>query len=245
MSDQIKNNQREKFKIEVTEPTPFDAIAESKYLTSNELCRLTSELFKSVFADYEGCIFEATNGEPTMSLIFNHGKYDNDAVVACERAGGKVSGSMVLDRTRNRDRQLQEGDRYYLTEDGKDVVMSLLTSRTYNNGNPNWRNIVSEWTDRTVMNMYSYQQLPQYTKVSFIDLRNLCRLIFGNKIDGDTVDYAVSIASSLTPNGYQAMGGMSMNMNYMLNITRASAKEVAAVYEKLGFGSMGTRIVRG
>lgn len=243
MSDQNKNK-REKFKIEVEEPVAFDAIAESKYLTSNELCRLTSELFKTVFADYEGCVFNSINGEISMSLIFNHGKYDDDTIVACERSGSKNSGSIVVDRTRNRDRQLREGDRYYLTEDGKDVVMSLLTPRAFNNGNPNWREIVSEWTDRSAMNMYSYQQLPQYTKVSFIDLRNLCKLIFGSKIDGDTVDYSVAIAASLTPNGYHAMGNMSMNMNYMLNITRASAKEVVAVYEKLGFGSMGTSIVR-
>lgn len=244
MSDQNKNNQRKPFKITLDEHQPFEAIAESKYLTSNELCRLTSELFKGVFADYEGCIFETTNGEPTMSLIFNHGKYAENDTVACERAGNKVSGSSILDRSRNRDRQLQEGDRYYLTEDGKDAIMSLLTSRAFNNGNPNWKNIVGDYTDRNVMNMYQYNQLPQYTKVAFIDLRNLCRLIFGNNVDGDTVDYSVTIASPLTPNGYQTMGSVPMNMNYMLNITRASAKEVAAVYEKLGFGTMGTHIVR-
>lgn len=242
MSDQ-KTNKRDKFKIEA-DPIAFDAIAESKYVTSQELCRLTSELFREVFADFEGCIFETGNGgEPTMSLIFNHQKYSEDDIVACERSGNKASGSSVLDRTRNRDRQLQDGDRYYLTEDGKDVVMTLLTGRMFNNGNPNWRNIVSDWTDRTVVNLYSNQQLPQYTKVSFIDLRNLCRLIFGSKVDGDNVDYSVTIASALTPAGYQTMG-MPMNCNYMLNITRASAKEVAAVYEKLGFGTMGTHIVR-
>lgn len=248
MSDQNKNNQKQRktFKIELEDRLPFDAIAESKYLTSNELTKMTSELFKTVFADYEGCIFDTSNGEPTICLIFNHGKYDEDAVVACERAGNKASGSSILDRSRNRDRQLQEGDRYYLTDDGKDVISSLLTPRAYNNGNPNWKHIIAEYTDRNIMNMYQYQQLPQYTKVSFIDLRNLCKLLFGEDVNGDPVDYSVVIASSLTPNGYQPMGsaGVPVNMNYMLNITRASAKEVVAVYEKLGFGTMGTNIVR-
>lgn len=246
MSDQNKKEteKRKEFKIEVKEHAELPAIAKTAYISSNDFCKLTSELFKGVFADSEGCFFEAGNGEPTVSLLFNHGQYDEGAVLACELAGGKASGSSILDRTRNRDRQMTEGDRFYLTEDGKDAIKNLLTSRLYNNGNPNWRAIVGEWTDRSVVNYYNMGQIPQYTKVAGISLSRLCGLIFGNKSeDGEFVEYDVRIATALTPVGYP-QNGMNMNVNYMLAITVVSSAEVAKIYEKLGYGTVGAHIIR-
>lgn len=242
MSNQNEETKREKFKIEVESPLDFPSIAKTAYVSSNDFCKTVSELFKGVFADFEGCIFDATNGEPTVSLMFNHGKYDDDAICACELAGAKASGSSIIDRTRNRDRQLAEGDRYYLTEDGKDAILSLLTARAFNNGNPNWRTIVSEWQDRSISNMYNYGATTQYTKVSNISLQRLCGLIYGDKDeDGDRIEYSVNIASPLTPAGLQQNG---MVMNFVLTVTAVSAKEVAKIYERLGFGGMGVNIVR-
>lgn len=240
MNDQKTENKREPYVIKVDQHQPFDAIAQTKYITSNELCRLTSELFRGVFEDYEGCIFETNNGEASMTLVFNHGKYDENATVACRLGNAQSSGNSVIDRTRTRDYIVRDGNKYLLTEDGKDAITPLLVPRIWNNGNPNWSRIVSDWVDRNMMNAFSIQQLPQYTKVSYIDLRQLCRLIFGSTDGDDNVDYSVLIMSTLTP--YAALG--KMNVNYMLNITRASSKEVAAAYEKLGFGTMGTNIVR-
>ena len=244
MSNQNEETKRKKFKIEVDTPAELHAIAETAYLSSNDFCKMVSELFKATFVDFEGCIFEAGNGgEPTISLLFNHGQYDEDAITACERAGGKVSGSSIIDRTRNRDRQMSEGDRYYLTEDGKDVFCKLLTARAFNNGNPDWKRLVSEWQDRSISTMYNYGQLPQYTKVSNISLSRLCSLIYGNKKDNDPVEYDVRIATALTPVGYP-QNGMPMNVNYMLTVTVVSSSEVAKIYEKLGYGTMGAHIVR-
>ena len=122
------------------------------------------------------------------------------------------------------------------------------TTRSYNNGNPNWKNIVSEWSDRSMANMYNYGNIPQYTKVSSISLQRLCNLLFG-KVDanGDHVEYEVHIAAPLTPiAGYpMANNGMNMSVNYMLAITVVSSEEVSKIYEKLGYGSFGgARIVR-
>ena len=243
MSNQEKETKREKFQIVVEHHADFPSIAKTAYISSNDFCKTVSDLFKSVFADFEGCIFEATNnGEPTISLLFNHGKYEKDDICACELAGTKASGSTVIDRSRRRDIQLLEGDRYYLTEDGKDAIMSLLTSRAFNNGNPNWRTIVSEYQDRSISNMYNYGPVTQYTKVSNISLQRLCGLIFGDKDDdGDRIEYTTNIASTFAPAGIQYSG---MSANYVLSVTAVSAKEVAKIYEKLGFGGMGINIVR-
>ena len=243
MSNQEKETKREKFKIVIEEHADFPSIAKTAYISSNDFCKMVSDLFKNVFVDFEGCIFEATNnGEPTISLLFNHGKYGEDDICACELAGAKASGNSIIDRTRHRDRQLLEGDRYYLTEDGKDAIMSLLTSRAFNNGNPNWRTIVSEYQDRSISNMYNYGPVTQYTKVSNVSLQRLCGLIFGDKDgDGDRIEYTTNIASTFTPAGLQYTG---MTANYILSVTSVSAKEVAKIYEKLGFGGMGINIVR-
>lgn len=248
MSDTTTANVREKFVIEMEQNVPFDAIAETKYITSNDLCKMLSELFRGVFADFEGCIFEVPqagqNLPASISLIFNHGKYDDGAVVACERISGKTTGNNVLDRTRNRDRQLQDGDRYYLTEDAKDALSSLLLPqfRGQNGQQPNWKNIVSEWSERTFQNYFNQGQLPQYTKVSFVDINALCRLLFGAKVDGDTVEYQAAIASAI--NNYGSMPNMQYTQNYMLGITKVSSKELMNVYEKLGFANVSSAVIR-
>lgn len=250
MSDNADKTQqgRKKLRINFDEADRpvFPGIAKTAYITSNELCKLVSELMKSVFVDFEGCFFEATSGgEPTISLLFNHGMYEDNQIVACERVGGKKSGNGVLDRTRNRDRQLNEGDRYSLTEDGKDIIESILNPRMYNNGNIDWKRITSEWTDRSAVNIYNTMPAQQYTKVSFIDLKRVCALIYGSKKDGDEVAYDVRIAAPLTPMGYGFQQQQMVNMNYMLNIICVSATQLSKIYEKLGYGGIGAQIIRG
>lgn len=242
MSIQSNESKREKFEIVVDEHAVLPTISKTAYLSTVDFCKLVSELFRGVFADFEGCIFESGGMEPTISLLFNHGQYDDDATCACERAGGNVSGSSIIDRTRNRDRQLAEGDRYYLTEDGKDAIGSLLTTKAYNTGNPNWKTLTSEWQDRSVGNMYNYGQLPQYTKISNVSIQRLCSLLYGNKdANGEYVEYDVRVATPIIPAG---AGVMPVSPNYILTITTITASEVAKIYEKLGYSSVGANIVR-
>lgn len=243
MSNQETKKERKPFVINVDEPVAFNAIAETKFITSNDLCQMVSELFRNIFADFEGCIFEYDNNfGPSLALVFNHGKYDEDAILACERASGKTVGSTVIDRTRTRDYFTREGDRYQLTEDGRDAVKSLLINRMYNNGSPNFKSIVSEYVDRNAANMWNQGNLPQYTKVSYIDIRKVCCLIFGDKDDNNVpVDYEILVRSSMNQNSMY--GGIPAYQNYMLNIIRASLAETQKIYEKIGLGS-GTAIVR-
>lgn len=237
---------RQKFVIEIApeDHFPFEAIAETKFITSNQLCKLVSELFHNVFADFEGCLFNVSNNEPTISLIFNHGEYAEGATRACERLSAKTVGSTVIDRGRSRDSLIKDGDRYYLTEDGQDVVKDLLIRRLYNNGNPNLRNVVSEFTDRGPINSYFQQIQPQYTMVSYISIDRLCGLLFGDKDEeGNPVEYSVNIATAINP-PYAVNPGISVNTNYVLNISQISSKELSKLCDTLGLTSSGINIIR-
>ena len=244
MKDQnATENKREKFVIDIDEHFEFNAIAESKFITSKDFARLTNELFHSVFADYEGCTLEVNGNEPTLALVFNHGEYDEKAITCCERISTKSVGSTVIDRGRSRDNLLKDGDRYYLTEDGKDVISDLLIRRVYNNGNIDLRKVVSEISERGPVNTYFVQSQQQYTKVSYISLDRLCGLLFGTKDeDGTPVEYSANVVAMIPTYN---VPGVNVNANYVLNITRVSSKEVADIYNKLGLGvQSGLNIIR-
>lgn len=227
--------------------TDFKPVSEIQYIRSNDLCTLVSEVFRAAFADYHGCTFETVQGaEPVINLFFNHGNHKDDSKpCACEMAAGQgAEGNNVVARSRQRDSLMRDGDRYVLTEDGKDVISELLIRRLVpNNGNINWKNIVGEYYDQTAQNMYFGRQVPQYTKVSGIDVKKICAMIFGSKDDKDTYDYGFQIMGPANiTNPFQMPGG-PQTMNYMLSITRAHTKEINEVYTKMGIAS-GSNIIQ-
>ena len=244
MSDQNKTqneSQRVPFTVKVDEPYEFNAIAGSKFFTSTEICEMISGLLKTVFADYEGCIFEMNQGmEPTIALIFNHGDYSNSELpCACERLGNKQVGNTVIDRGRARDMYNRNGDRYYLTEDGQDFVKSLIIRRMYNNGNLDFKRIVGEIVDRGPMGTNFMPQYNQYTKVSYISLDRLCSLIFPNgEKDGDKVEYTVGVSAPIN------LGYGQPIANYVLNITKISSKELSQFCNKIGVNMQSLNIIR-
>lgn len=230
--------EREPLKLEI-EAEPFNGIASTKYVTSSDLCRYATELFKGVFADCEGTMFDIMGNIPTLSVIFNHGVYDKDKRVALFREGAVDSSANLIQRYRNRDRLLNNGDRYLLTEDGKDIFRDLLIPQAYNNGKPNWGKVVVEFSENTQQRIYGLSQNPQYTKVGFIDLAKFAALIWGSKDENnDSFAYQFNIVRAMN----SGVPGMPPS-NYMLMATRVSEKELQATFEKLGFGSFSS-IVR-
>ena len=245
MSEEVRETERTKYSIDI-EPDDFNPIGEYKLVSSSELGLLAYEVFKSAFADFEGVIFEPGNGniEPTYSLLFNHGKYGEDEVVGVRRSIdiSKVDPDSVLARTRFRDSLGRDGDKYLITDDGKDVVEPLLTNPMFNRGKPKWNQIVTEYSDRP-NGFYGYApQTPQYTKVSYISISRLASLIFGRKNSEtkDIYDYEARVIGTTS----QARPGMPAS-DFMLMITRASTNEVNATYKKLGFSIANTNIIRG
>lgn len=251
MSDNTttKDKERVPFKIDF-DPLPFDTIANSKFISSNELCKIASDVFKSIFADCEGTRFEVSNNQFYIGVIFNHAKYntnpddENRDIVACAIDGDiKKTSSNVVNVIRGRDSRMINGDRYVITEDGKDIFMNLLTIRQFNNGNPNWNQIVSDFSEQQVRGYYNFMSgVPQYTIIRFIDVGNLCKFIFGSEVKDEhgnkTDDHYDYHANIITPiNQFGMISGMSTN-NYMLNITRVSDKNVRKLYADMGMGTI-------
>lgn len=238
MANQNNESKREPFKVEIDEHYTFDSIASSKFITSNDLCKMVTDLLKNVFADFEGCSFETAQGmEPTIALYFNHADHSGSELpVACERLGSKNVGNTIIDKGRARDSFIKNGDRFYLTEDGQDFVKQLITRRMYNNGNLDYRRIVCEIQDRGAMNTSFIPQVNQLTKVSFLSIDRLCSLLFGtDEENGDRVEYTVSVATPFN-SGY--------GVNYILNITRISAKELSTFCNKIGVNMQSINIIR-
>lgn len=243
MSD-VKNPEtketRKPYEIDLKTPLNFDEDFRGKIITSVQLCKLTNKLFKAGFADYAGCTFDVIQGMPVMSFYFNHARTTEDGVYACERGDGKSAGNTIIDRTRDRDRQMREGDRYKITEDGKDVIAKLLHPRFFNNGKPQWTNIVSDIVDRSAANYWNPNAAVQMTKITGIDPRRICAKLWGSEHE---CDYGVEVKSNLAFN-QPGMPGGQQNPNYVLSITKAYTENIKKTYESLGMGTMGSNIIR-
>lgn len=241
-----KEKEREKYEVSV-EPVSFEQDYSGKFISSIDFCKLANEYFRAAFVDYIGCTFEANQGMPVISLYFSHAKFDN-GVCAVSRLEGNQTGSSLLDKTRSRDKLYKEGDRFQITEDGIDVISSLLLPKLYNGGKINWKNIVTDVVDRTTQNFYAPQQAQQVTKISGIDPRNICALLWGkSETDPDTneksyVDYGVSIMADLTIKSGLMPG--NQNANYALSITKAYNGHLQNTYEKFGIMSANSNIIR-
>ena len=240
---------REKYRInsDGSAMTDFEPISEVEYIRSQELCSMIASVFHQAFADFHGCKFEVQqNGEPTISLFFAHADHSNDSKpCACTLTNIRTgSNNDVIQRARRRDTLMKDGDRYYLTEDGKDVITDLLIRKFIkNNGNVDWRTVVGEYSDQNNQNMWYGKPAIQYTKVSFIDPRLICKLIYGAKDNDDNFDYGVQILCPLDNriNQFQMMGAPT-SMNYMLKIERAHSKALNEVYNKIGI-AQGSNII--
>jgi hypothetical protein len=240
MSEGNTKSEREKFKINV-EPEEFNPIGAFKLTTSSDLGKLAYQIFSTVFEDFEGLIFEPGNGgEPTYSLIFNHGTYDKDATVGVEPAIKQDSDNSnnPLDRVRRMDNAIRLGSKYLATEDLKDVVEKLLVPQLYNNGKIKWNQVVVEYAERSQMNLYNPNTVTQYTKINGISAKRLAGLIYGYKTDEDQFDYEVRVVGPATA---QFNGRTN---NWLLQISRASLAEVTDLYKSYGYNPSASNIIK-
>ena len=234
-AETTKKEEKTSLKVDI-ESIPFEADYSGKFISSIEFCKIANEIFKSIYDDFIGSTFELYNNFPLLSLYFAHGDFDGIKAVSKE-LDGTSTGNNVLDKMRNRDNMNRVGDRYHITEDGKDFIKKVLHPKYYNQGKIQWEKITMDIVERG--NGYSVRD-QQITKIVGIDPRLICEYIYGKEDEkGDKLDYAVYVLAVLNNFGFQ-----TNNKNYALRIDKAYKGNLTKTYERFGVGSLGSNIVK-
>ena len=228
----VTNNEEatKDFKIVVTSHEPFNDIVKSELIRSQDLCKLTSELFKAAYEDFYGCTFEVVPGTNfgMFCLFFDHIDRPEGSRIAVSR-NAELSNikNDTLRRTRSYQHRVSEGDRYTPTPAGDSGIKDFLFDNTVirrnifdKSGNVKWADICISVADES--NGYGVQN-QQLTKISFIDPLKVIETIYGS-IDPDTNDkvaYDLKIKVSLP-----SLNHGSPSTNFLLQIDRLNENAV-------------------
>lgn len=253
MSESSKTEERVPLTIDVV-PEPFEGVADCKFISAQKLAGLVRNFFKDIFVDCEGVMYEkGPYGELEMGIVFNHGKYPNGRTAVQSPYNSEVADKKdVVLRGRALDTQNRNGDRYIITEDGKDIFGPLISGRMYDNkGAIKWNKVVTEVADQNSRSLgagafygFGRPNVVQFTKIDPIPVTTLCKLVYGAEDEsGDDVEYGVNVWQN--PMLMQQFGQFNVNLQaVLLQITRVGKKKVDAVYNELGLGQSSSFIIR-
>lgn len=197
--NELKEEKKDPLSIELEEHLNFSdvAVGMTNFTTSEKICELVNQIFRSVFADYEGSTYERDqNCNPYINIFFNHRNIDNSAVprraFTPDIEEEEIENELVRKVKRN-SRIMKYGNRYNITQDAKDAVPKFILNSVKNNkGKVNWNNVsmdVAQPGSREVL-----------SKISYIDPVAIIAEIFGRN-DGDIqYTYELRELNSL-PNG--------------------------------------------
>lgn len=217
----MNENVKPKVQIDVES---FNSTTKSKLTTTLELAGEINQIFRPIFADYEGCTLMPDNmGNLQATLYFkDKGQLDpNDKRIKnLESAINPSKGSSPMDKinalnARNRNKA------YTITEDTK-AVLEEFVLRKDRNGKVNWKEITAEVTEQ---NQYNYQI---YVKISGIDILSILKAKYGSKVDGSPVQYAILFNKPLA-----TMPGV-VATNYLITITQLDVREVENLCKNIG-----------
>lgn len=234
-----EKDNKKPFTITVEEHQQFNPICESKYVTSSDLCKALNALFHSVFSDYEGSTFEMINNRPTIALFFNQREEKKDGLFAATTRTVPTSNTGIdtVDRLRQMDNKQRYGDRYYLTEEGKDGLAKFVSTMFINGrtGSVDWKRIVTQVSSNPGQNFYYGAMATQYTKVSGLDVDRLVSEIYGVVgEDGVRWAYTTGVKTSLAMVSGNMMGAGNVPNVYMLEIKKISEEELQKLCNALG-----------
>ena len=212
MGEEIKKEEgRKKYTLELTENEEFKPIYSGTFKSSIELAKEIKELFSIAFCDVEGARIDLENNVPTVKLFFNHKDHSGDALpCAVERFNAKSTGSRVLDAARQRDNAIQNGDKYYITDDGADIFEEFLLPRYFNRGKVDWKKITAEVADGNAQyGGYGYRyNTQQYTQLSGLDLSRILKKIYGGEKDGKKIEYMAQFAGQINNGAFSGYQGV-------------------------------------
>lgn len=256
------NEERTKSTLEMEEPLDFNSITESIVIKSTEFCQKVSNVFRNIFADFEGSKLDPdpTTNLPTITLVFNHlEKPDCDLPYACTKDVDTKTQNDTVRRLRNYTNRLYYGDTYHMTDDGKDMleqfIMNIPRIRD-KNGSIKWNDVIMNVADGAAQ-----MKNQQYTCVNFLDINLVSKFLFGPEsvylIDpnADPNDprnrvvthwiYTSKVMRSI-PGAMSPIQGQVMHRDFVLEIKRVREEEVTELGHKLGFGmnANGLDIVR-
>lgn len=217
-----QNTQEEPLRIEVT-PAKFDGLIKSKVITTIGLGKLVWNLFKPVFPDYEGCVIVPDqHGQLQLTLYFkDKGKLsDPNLVKAVTPIGASQDRTnTALERISSLNLRLS-ANKFELTKDAKEILSEFYWIR--NNGKVNWKQVVSE------VKSQDYNGYSVHLKVTGLDINRILRKIYGSKVDGNRVDYQLSIIRAVSSD----MSGTLQN--YLISIQQLDIKEVESLAREVG-----------
>lgn len=233
------------FEIGVAVHEKFEHITDAKFVSSTEFCAVVSQLF-SLYEDFEGCSFDVMPGTNNhmISLYFNHKMVDADPethTIAITRDTGVSAKNNTLRSTRNFTNRLYNGDKFYLTKDGKEGLRPFFAA---NNRSIYKANYEINWDKVTLEVADSNMGMPQqYTKVTFLDPAKIAEAIYGKTDeDGVTWLYDVRVLRSFPS---IAMNNGNASNSFMLEVRRVCEPEVIKLCQKFGIGtSSGLNIIR-
>lgn len=242
-TDAQKQNNEVQSLLSIEEHEEFDPIFGSKYISAKELCETTSSIFKQVFGDFEGCVLGGITGtnQLEIKLYFNHANNNPDMAKCCSKEiDDEGTKNSLLLKTRRYNSRMTQGDRYFVTEEGKATLAPLLVNSKallQNNGTINWGKICSEVADTSTQ--YDFVQMrQQYTAISFIDPVKIIELVYGTESTDETGAthkwvYNLRVANSIPTLAIQQ--NVNSPMNWMLCIDRISEEETEKLARRYGF----------
>lgn len=226
------------------ENVPFEPIADVKYLSSREFLQTVTLAMKSVYADYEGCkLVTVNNGQNYVIFYFNHNPNPNSAgivALTAEAPGTNTTKNTTLRSIRLADSYRTNGEKFYLTEDGKSTIRDLLVAGNLTfqqNGKVKWDKVVFETSDPNPQYSAYNRNMQMLTAVSYIDTNKLAALMYGDEKDANGYskwEYVVSTVHSLQPSSIPNGASFGIRGDVMLRIERISADETRKLATKLG-----------
>lgn len=233
--DNTTNNKPETLEITIEQHLKFNAIADICYISSVEFCELVSNAFRQIFSDWDGCkmVPIPNTQQLQMQFFFNHREAEvpEGMYKACTKDIKDQASNSTLAAIRRRDHFMNNGDRYFLTEDGKSALAKFFFdgATVFNRDGSIKENTVTSEVHDTAGDFMSTSIPQQLTMVSFIDPIKVATFLFGAKDDdGEGWVYNITPKRSMN-NPYCGTN----SANYVLSIERISVnqtKKLAATY---------------
>lgn len=218
----------EPFRIAIEEHMDFPNLLRGGLLTTFELMQYISEILTPAYKDYAGCHVIPISGKFDIRLFFKTPSVDNKAATSAFTLADNRPGNNLIDRVSHLGNR-GSNRTYEITKHGKQGLAEFFYAEEKN---INWNMVISEEADRQVT--LPVNVAPQvYAVVSGLDINSIMRKIYGNKIDGEDVQYSVTPhkiigigqQNSATPNAMQ---------NWLLSVQAIALKELDKAQRAVG-----------